>query len=142
MNTEFRLFPEQASTTAPQVDAVTCYLTAVTLFFIVLIASLIVFFAIKYRRGSKVDRSNSEISYKLEIVWIGFPSLLLIGMFVWGASVYFRLARPPAGAMEIHVVGKQWMWYFQHPNGNSEIDELHVPKGRPVRLSMISQDVI
>jgi cytochrome c oxidase subunit 2 len=78
----------------------------------------------------------------LEVVWIVIPFILSMGMFIWGASVYFRLFDMPADAMEVHVVGKQWMWKFQHPDGRREINELHVPLGQPVRLNMISQDVI
>jgi cytochrome c oxidase subunit 2 len=63
-------------------------------------------------------------------------------IFAWGASLFFTISRPPAGALEIQVVGKQWMWKFQHPDGQREINELHVPVGRPVKLTMASEDVI
>ena len=63
-------------------------------------------------------------------------------MYVWATEVYFDLYEPPADAFDISVVGKQWMWYLQHPEGRSEINELHVPLGQAVKLTMTSQDVI
>ena len=63
-------------------------------------------------------------------------------MFGWGASLYFTISRPPAEALAITVVGKQWMWKFQHPQGPREINQLHIPVGRPVQLTMASEDVI
>ncbi|HEV8713059.1 MAG TPA: cytochrome c oxidase subunit II [Candidatus Binatia bacterium] len=137
------LFPEQASTVAGQVDALFYFLTAVSTVFSLLIAGLIIYFAVKYRR-----RSPEEIgvpitgSHGLEALWIVIPFGIALVMFVWGASVYFTMYRVPTDAMEIHVVGKQWMWKFQHMEGQREINELHVPVGRTVKLVMASQDVI
>jgi cytochrome c oxidase subunit 2 len=139
----FSLFPVQASSMAGEVDALLFFLLAVSTVMTVGIALAIVFLAFKYRRGSKASRQKSGgNSAVLETAWIGIPFVLSMGMFVWGASVYFRLFDMPADAMEVHVVGKQWMWKFQHPDGRREINELHVPLGQPVRLNMISQDVI
>jgi cytochrome c oxidase subunit 2 len=137
------LFPEQASQQAGQVDAVYFFLVAVTAFFSLLIATLVVVFAVKYRR-----RRGNEIgvpihgSLALELVWTIIPFLIVMVMFGWGAKVFFDLYRPPAGAMEIYVVGKQWMWKIQHMDGHREINELHVPVGRPVKLIMGSEDVL
>lgn len=137
------LFPEQASTVATHVDALYLFLVAVTVFFSLLIAGLIVYFAVKFRR-----RSSQEIgapihgNIPLELIWTVVPLGLTMVMFVWGASVYFRIARPPDEALDIYVVGKQWMWKFQHLDGQAEINELHVPVNRPVRLTMTAQDVI
>jgi cytochrome c oxidase subunit 2 len=143
MFTNFPFFPQQASAQAGQVDAVYFFLVAVTAFFSLLIASLIVFFVIKYRR-----RDDTEVgaaihgSLALEMLWTIIPLGIVMVMFVWGAKVFFDLYRPPAGAMEIFVVGKQWMWKIQHGDGQREINELHVPVGRPVKLIMGSEDVI
>ncbi len=143
MFTNFPFFPEQASAQAFQVDAVYFFLLAVSAFFSLLIATLIVVFAAKYRR-----RHDDEIgvpihgSLLLELLWTVPPFLIVMVMFVWGAKVFFDLYRPPAGAMEIYVVGKQWMWKAQHMDGMREINELHVPVGRPVKLIMGSEDVI
>jgi len=78
----------------------------------------------------------------IEVTWIVIPLLLMMGVFAWGANVYFTQQRPPTGALEINVIGKQWMWKVQHPEGNREINELHVPVGRNVKLTLASQDVI
>jgi len=76
------------------------------------------------------------------VTWSVVPLLLMMILFVWGARVYFAIARPPANAAELFVVGKQWMWKIQHPEGNREINELHVPLGRPIKLTLTSEDVI
>jgi cytochrome c oxidase subunit 2 len=139
----FRLLPEQASTHAPQVDMLYFFLLGVATFFTVMVAVLIVFFSIKYRRGAKVDRTMPEHDpHTVELLWMGGPLVLAMIIFFWGAKLFFDVTRPPAGALEVQVVGKQWMWKFQHPEGQREINELHVPLGQPVRLKMISEDVI
>ncbi len=138
-----RLFPEQASTLAPQVDALLYFLLAVTAFFTGTIFLTVIVFAIKYRRRSNAERPEAiHGSLLLEILWSAIPLGLALVMFGWGAWLYFSLSRPPAGAMEVFVVAKQWMWKFQHPSGIREINELHVPLGRPVKLTMTSEDVI
>jgi cytochrome c oxidase subunit 2 len=78
----------------------------------------------------------------LELTWTFIPFVIVMTIFVWGASVYFAMARPPEETLNIYVVGKQWMWKFQHLDGQREINELHVPVGRPVKLIMTSEDVI
>jgi cytochrome c oxidase subunit 2 len=139
----FPLFPEQASQQAGQVDAVYFFLVAVTAFFSLLIATLVVVFAVKYRRRHK-DAIGVPIhgSLTLELLWTIIPFFVVMVMFGWGAKVFFDLYRAPAGAMEIFVVGKQWMWKIQHMDGRREINELHVPVGRPVKLIMGSEDVL
>lgn len=137
------LFPEAASTFAGSVDALYFFLVAVSAFFSVLIAVLVIFFAVKFRRRSP-DEVGAPItgSLALELLWTIVPLMLTMVMFVWGAWVFLDLARPPRGSMEIFVVGKQWMWKVQHPDGQREINELHVPVGRDVRLTIGSEDVI
>ncbi len=143
MKQTFPLFPEQASSIAPQVDALYFYLIAVSVFFSLLIAGAILYFAIKYRRRSESELPHGvEGSLKLEIAWSVIPLLISLTFFFWGASVFFAINRPPNDAIEVSVVGKQWMWKFQHADGQREINELHVPVGRAVRLSMASEDVI
>ncbi len=143
MFTNFPFFPEQASAQAAQVDGIYFFMLAVTSFFSLLIAALVVLFAIKYRR-----RHDNEVgaaihgSLALELLWTVIPFLITMVMFAWGAKVFFDLYRPPAGAMEIYVVGKQWMWKAQHMDGLREINELHVPVGRPVKLIMGAEDVL
>jgi cytochrome c oxidase subunit II len=143
MFTNLPLFPQRASVQAGQVDAIYFFMVAVTAFFAFLIAGLIVFFAFRYRRRHR-DEIGVPIhgSLALELTWTIIPFFIVMGMFAWGAKVFFDLYRVPAGAMEIFVVGKQWMWKIQHMGGQSEINELHVPIGRPVKLIMGSEDVI
>ena len=143
MFTNFPFFPQQASEQAVTIDALYFFLVAVSAFFAALIAILVVFFAFKFRR--KHDKEIGEAihgSLALELLWTFIPLGICMVMFVWGAQVFFHMTRPPKGAMEIHIVGKQWMWKALHVNGAREINELHVPVGRPVKLIMASEDVI
>ena len=139
----FPLFPERASTIAGRVDALYYFLVAVSTGMSLLIAGLIIYFAIKYRR-----RSANEVgapitgSMGLEVLWSLIPFGIMMIMFVWGVRLYFTIYHAPADALEVQVVGKQWMWKFQHLDGRREINELHVPVGRAVQLTMTSQDVI
>jgi len=138
------LFPEQASTTAARVDALYFFLVAVSFFFIGLIFFLVIYFAVKYRRRSESDPFPPRIAadLRLELFWTVVPLGISMIIFVSGASLYVTLSRPPEEALEIFVIGRQWMWKFQHPDGQQEINELHVPLGRPVKLIMATQDVI
>ena len=137
------LFPEQASTFAPEVDHLLLYLLVVAAFFTILIFGAIFYFAIRYRRRSEQELPHAtHAGYTLEILWSVIPFGLTMVMFTWGASIYMKESRPPSNALQINVVGKQWMWKLQHMEGQREINELHVPLGRPVRLTMTSEDVI
>ena len=143
MFTNFPFFPQQASAQAGQVDAIYFFMVAVTAFFSILIAGLVVLFAIKYRRRHRDEIGHAiHGSLALELLWTVIPFFIVMVMFAWGAKVFFDMYRPPAGAMEIYVVGKQWMWKAQHMDGQREINELHVPVGRPVKLIMGSEDVL
>lgn len=140
---DFPLFPAQASTIAGGVDTLYFALIGLSTLFATAVFVAITFFAIRYRRGADVDRSRPLFeSGRLEFAWSFIPLILGLGVFVYQARMYFDLYRPPDEAMEVYVVGKQWMWYIQHPDGQREINELHVPVGQPVRLIMTSQDVI
>jgi cytochrome c oxidase subunit 2 len=125
------------------VDALYFFIVAVSVFFFTLICILILVFAIKYRRRSEHERPAAILgSLKLELVWTIIPLILALVMFTWGARLYIDMYTPPGNALNIYVVGKQWMWKIQHPEGNREINELHVPVGTPVKLIMTSEDVI
>jgi cytochrome c oxidase subunit II len=143
MFTNFPFFPQQASEQAASVDALYFFLLAVTGFFGLLVAVLVVVFAIKFRRRHD-DEVGAVIhgSLALELLWTFIPLGITMVMFAWGAQVFFHMSRAPKNAMDIYVVGKQWMWKVQHMDGAREINELHVPIGRPVRLIMGSEDVI
>jgi cytochrome c oxidase subunit 2 len=140
---KFRLFPVQGSSSAQQVDWLYYGLTAMLVFFCLLVFIPLIFFCIRYRRGAKVDRSNpSQGNNLLECGWTLLPLLIGLGFFAWGAVVYYHVERPPQDALQVQVVAKQWMWKLQHAEGKKEIDELHVPLGSNVELTMASQDVI
>jgi len=141
------LFPERASAMARQVDHLFFFALGGSIVFSVLIAVLIFYLGIKYRRRSPTEvgrppSPGSRATTVLEVTWSLVPLALMMILFVWGTRVYFTIARPPANAAELFVVGKQWMWKIQHPEGNREINELHVPLGRPVKLTLTSEDVI
>jgi cytochrome c oxidase subunit 2 len=137
------IMPEQASSVAARVDALFFFLVSVSVVFSSLIFVLILTFAVKYRRRSEADRPPAiHGDVRLELLWTIIPFGLTMVMFVWGAQLYVDIARPPQDALEIYAVGKQWMWKFQHPSGQREINQLHVPMGRAVKLTMASEDVI
>ena len=140
---KFRLVPPQASTSAYQIDWLFIALVAIMLFFLISVFFPITWFAIKYRRGSDANRSNpSHSSNLIEIGWTTLPIVLSVALFSWGAVAYYHIERPPPNALQVQIVGKQWMWKLQHAEGKREINELHVPLGQAVALTMTSQDVI
>jgi cytochrome c oxidase subunit 2 len=139
----FPLFPEQASSLAPGVDGLYFFLLAVTVFFSVGIAAALALFATRYRRRHPDERpAEIEGSLALELTWTFIPFVICMVVFVWGAVLFFSQNRPPDDSIEINVVGKRWMWKLQHMTGQREINELHVPVGRPVKLNLTSEDVI
>src|ERR1700741_3406430 len=154
MNKLLFFVPEQASSVAPSIDLFFAFMVAVSAFFSLLIAGLIVYFGIRYRAGAQPPEpihhdelelgqvSHSSGALVLEIAWTVIPLGLCMVMFVWGTRLFFTLSRPPADSVQMYVIGKQWMWKFQHPEGKREINELHVPVGQNVKLTMSSEDVI
>ncbi len=140
---EFKWLPEQASTVAPEVDMLTLFIVAVTVLITVLVGVLTIGFAVAFRR-----KSESYIpapwfgSVPLEVGWTLIPVVICLVMFTWGVKVYSNIVIPPADAMELYAVGRQWMWKIQHPEGQREINALHVPIGRPVKVTLTSEDVI
>ncbi len=137
------LFPERASTIANEVDALYFFLVGLSVVMSVLIATLVVSFAIKFRRRHPDDvGAQVHGGLMLELAWTVVPFVIAMIIFFWGAKVYFVMASPPPETLNIYVVGKQWMWKAQHLTGQREINQLHVPVGRPVKLIMTSEDVI
>jgi cytochrome c oxidase subunit 2 len=137
------LFPDSASTFAPQVDHLFFYLMGVSFFFASIICFGIIYFAIRYRRRSPGEIGEDiEGNNTLEIAWTVLPFMLLLVMFGWGTSIYIHERQAPDQALDVYVVGKQWMWKLQHSEGRKEINELHVPVGVAVKLTMTSEDVI
>ena len=143
MQSQLPFVPEQASNFAPQVDALMAFISAVCFFFAVVITIAIIYFFFQYRRkephavGAQLHGDS-----RLETLWIVIPLILAMTMFSWGAVVYVDYRRAPADTLDIYVIAKQWMWKAQQPNGIREIDELHVPVNRNVRLILASEDVI
>ena len=139
----FSLFPTQASTLAPEVDNLYLGIVAITAFFAVVVVIFVVYFAIKYRddTGEKIGAPITG-SMPLELGWSLIPFFISIGIFVWASVVFFHIVRAPDQTLDIYSTGKRWMWRFQHIDGQREINELHVPVGRPVRVVFTSEDVL
>jgi cytochrome c oxidase subunit 2 len=138
----FPLWPERASTTAANVDALYIFLLIVTALMTGLIFTAVVYFAARYRRQDGVMAEQIEGSTPLELTWSIIPLFVFLAIFGWGAVVYFKGRTPPRDSTEVYVVAKQWMWKLEHAEGQREINELHVPVDRDVKLIMTSQDVI
>src|SRR4029453_8367810 len=137
------VFPEQASTFAMDVDALYFFLVAVSSFFAALVACIVIVFGITFHRRHEGEvGARIEGNLPMELLWSVIPTLIAMVMFGWGASVFYHLRRAPDEAMHIYAVGKQWMWKFQHLEGQGEINELHVPVGRPIKITVTSEDVI
>jgi cytochrome c oxidase subunit 2 len=137
------LFPEQASTLAPRVDNLYFFIVAVTAFFGIVTSVIVIWFAMKYRTNDPL-KIGARItgSIPLELAWSIIPFAISIVIFVWAADVFFDIYRPPDQTLEIYATGKRWMWRFQHLDGKSEINELHVPVGRAVKVTFTSEDVL
>lgn len=139
----FPFIPPQASSVAGGIDLVFWTITAVCIAFAIGVAAFMFFFIIRYRRGTRVNRVlPHHEGITLEMIWTVIPLLIAMCLFLLSTVVYFKTVRAPKDATEIFVVGKQWMWKIQHPNGRWEMNELHIPVGKPVKLTMISEDVI
>ncbi len=139
----FPLFPEQASTVAGQIDLLYFALVGLSLIFAGILPFVVLYLIVRYHRSMKADRSNPiNSSLKLELTWSIIPFILSMGVFFWSTFLFFQINADPDDPLEIYVIGKQWMWHLQHPNGKRENNELHVPVGQPIKLIMTSQDVI
>jgi cytochrome c oxidase subunit II len=140
---DFPLFPEQASSVSPLVDGLYLGLVAITGGVSLLIWIAIFYLAVKYRRRPSNELAQEqEPPMALEMTWTIIPGIIFILIFVAGAWVFFRMQRVPANAIEVYATGRQWMWKFQHPTGQREINSLHVPVGRAIKITMASEDVI
>ncbi|HYA96672.1 MAG TPA: cytochrome c oxidase subunit II, partial [Methylomirabilota bacterium] len=143
MQSQLPLFPEQASNFAGSIDGLMLYILLTSIFFSALITFVILYCFVKYRRRSKSEVGVAqEGSVALETTWTVIPFLLAMGMFGWGASIYVDYRRVPQDTLDIYVIGKQWMWKLQQPDGRREINELHIPVERNIKLIMASEDVI
>ncbi len=140
----FPIRPEAASSFANKNDALFFTISLLALFFTVVVSAMIIIFAVKFRRGKKADRSNPQHhSVRLEMILMLGPLFLALAIFAWGTAIFIDQRTPPKDSMELFVIGKQWMWHVQHKaSGIRENNEIHVPVDTPVRVTLISQDVI
>jgi cytochrome c oxidase subunit 2 len=124
------------------VDALYIFLLIVSAIMTLMIFTMLVIFAVKFRKRKGQHAEQIEGSVPLEITWSVIPFCVMMVFFVWGAVLYFQERTPPQDALEVYTVAKQWMWKFEHKGGQREINELHVPVGRDVKMILTSQDVI
>jgi len=143
VQSQLPLYPVEASNFAGKVDSLMLFMIVVCAFFAIGICIAVIYLFFKYRRKSP-DEVGAPIhgDMRLEITWIVLPFFLLMAMFAWGTVVYVNYRNPPKDTLDIYVIGKQWMWKLEQPNGRREINELHVPVNRDIRLILASEDVI
>lgn len=140
---DFQIWPESAGPQADQIDLLTGIILLVCSAIALGVLIAMLWLCVRYRQGASVDRTSPpENSYFLEAIWVGVPVLIGVAIFVLGARAYYDLYVPDEQALEIEVVGEQWLWTIRHPSGRREINTLHLPVGEKIRLKMISQDVI
>jgi cytochrome c oxidase subunit 2 len=136
-------FPEEASSISTQVDMMFAAWVGVSLFFTLLIFGLIIYFMVRYRRRAPDEVGHADHKgMALEITWSVIPLLIMLVMFAWGAKLFFTSHQTPPDAVQYWGIGKQWMWKFEHPEGNREINHLHLPLGQTIELVLASEDVI
>jgi cytochrome c oxidase subunit 2 len=139
----FPFFPTPASTTASRVDEIYFSLLCLSVFVLAVVFLPMIYFLFKYRRGKKANRKPLSVStMRVEVTWTLIPTFIAMCLFAWGADVYFYEEVPPANTLGVNVIGKQWMWKIQHQEGNPEINELHIPVNRDIKLTLASEDVI
>lgn len=141
--TRIHFLPQTASTVAGEYNGLFLFMVLVCGSVALGIAIFLVYSAIRYHRKRENEMGDqTRANIPAEATWIITPFIIFMAMFFWGAKLYFDIEQPPKNAIEMYAVGKQWMWKIQHPEGQREIDELHIPIGRPVKLTMTSEDVI
>ena len=136
---------DEVSHIAGQVDGVFIFITVVGLFFFLLTQGCLIYFALRYRRKKKEEEAETPYitgNFMLETAWVVIPSLLILAIFYYGYVVFMEIRTPPAGAPEIVVTAKQWLYQFKYPDGRQEINQVRVPVGKPVKFVMTSQDVL
>jgi cytochrome c oxidase subunit 2 len=141
----FPLLPYEDSTYAVRVDAIFISLLVLCSLITLGVFTVIIGFCIKYRKGSKADRSHrpsEKQEIAIEFTWIVIPLVIFLGLFIWAGNVYYEMFSPPSDGVAIYVIGKQWMWKIEHAEGQREINQLHIPVDRNIVLTLTSQDVI
>ncbi|MBI1320085.1 MAG: cytochrome c oxidase subunit II [Candidatus Hydrogenedens sp.] len=135
------LIPEHASTFAAKVDPLFWFLTIFVAIFCVAITAIFIYLGLRYKQTPGRKSEHYE-NMALELTWSVIPAIIAIGIFWWGTVIYFEYANMPEDTYDVSVVGKQWMWKVQHPNGKTEVNHLTMPVGQAVKLTMTSQDVL
>ncbi len=136
-------FPEQASTIAVLTDVFTFGVIGLGLIIGIIVVILMISFVVRYNHDTTADRTNPVDEHTtLELTWSFIPLVLVLSIFVWSANIYYNLYNPPSNAINMYVIGKQWMWKIQHPDGQREVNTLHMPVNQPIKLTMTSEDVI
>jgi cytochrome c oxidase subunit 2 len=141
----FALLPYEDSSYATSVDAIFVSLLLLCSGITLAVFAVLIGFCIRYRKGSKADRTNYPSEGKqigIELTWIVIPLVIFIGLFIWAGNVYYEMFSPPSDGLAIYVIGKQWMWKIEHAGGQREINQLHIPVNRNIVLTLTSQDVI
>ena len=137
------LLPAEGSAHAHSVDTLFLSLTAMSIFFFLLISGLVIFFAIRYRRRREGEKTSPvHENVKLEVAWTVIPLFIVMGIFFWGFNLYLDGSVAPGDSMEITVNAKRWVWQFEYPDGTRTLNDIHVPVNTNVRLVMTSEDVI
>jgi cytochrome c oxidase subunit 2 len=141
----FALLPYEDSSYANSVDAIFLSLLVLCSAISLAVFAVIIYFCIRYRKGSGADRTHYPSEAKqigIELTWIVIPFIIFVGLFIWAGNVYYEMFSPPKDGLAIYVIGKQWMWKIEHPGGQREINQLHIPANRNIVLTLTSQDVI
>jgi cytochrome c oxidase subunit 2 len=133
----------EASSTAPEVDHLLLGLVVISGLVLALVFGLMWLYMVRYRANSGVDRGAlGKKTWRFEVAWTAATLVMFFGLFLWGADLYVRQFSPPANAMKVYIIAKQWMWKAEHPGGQREINQVHLPAGQPIELVMTSEDVI
>jgi cytochrome c oxidase subunit 2 len=141
----FALLPYEDSSYATSVDAIFLLLLLLCSAITLAVFAVIIYFCIRYRKGSLADRTrypSEAAQIRIELTWIVIPFIIFVGLFIWAGNVYYEMFSPPKDGLAIYVIGKQWMWKIEHPGGQREINQLHIPVNRNIVLTLTSQDVI
>jgi cytochrome c oxidase subunit II len=134
--------PKQGSDVAVAWDHLYIFLLWLSVFFFVIVVGGMIYLAVKYRKRDGVKPKYILDNHALELFWTIVPTILLMFIFVWGWDVYKSMVRAPSNAMEIRVIGKQWLWNFQYDDGRVLTNEVYVPLNTPVKFLMSSEDVL
>jgi cytochrome c oxidase subunit 2 len=143
MNHWIPFWPDTASSSGHAVNSLFVAELALSVAIMLTVVTMMLYFASRYRKGSDASRADRvQKTWHFEIGWTAATLGMFLVLFVYGAQIYVWLFKAPRGDEEVYVVGKQWMWKVEHPGGQREIDAMHVPVGKVIRVVIASEDVI